>query len=238
MKFRLRTLFFLLVVCGAGLSWCLAITRQHAAETAAIKQLRKISTSGRILAEDNWDRWCFAHPMPDVRSIAPRWLDDCLRPWGCDRFDHVSQLTLDGREFDDHIVDHLTTFTSLKKLKLNGTSMTESGLCRLKDALPRTHIEFIDWRDVDVRSPVGGEILYVAKEGTSVKPGDVLVKLKAGASGKQYMLYAKQDGTVRNRPIISVGKYPAERIGEGTIVRELQLVVIIQPSDSLTTLWR
>src|SRR5262249_48710315 len=150
----------------------------------------------------------------ETRSIAPRWLDKCLKSCGADHFDRVVILRCRGPEFDDRIVDYLTTFISLEKLTLDRTSVTKFGLCRLKDALPRTKIEYTDHRDVDIRSPNSGQIRYLATEGKAVRKGEVLLTVASADSTTQRDVRATIDGTVHYRPAIP--------IAVGTSVRERQ----------------
>jgi hypothetical protein len=225
LRFRLRTLLFVVFIFGVGLSWCVANARQHAAEMAAISQLRKISNYGEILTEDKF--FCWVRPDPDIRSVVPAWLDYFLERGGCDWFDRVLDLNLEGAEFDDHTVDYLTTFTSLKELRLGSTRITGHGLRRLRFALPQTRIQFIDWRDVQVRSPIQGEIHYVAKEGADVKGGDLLASIGDLRLAVQYEVRTTREGTVRHLTV--------ERIGAGDSIRERQLIMNIRPFDSLST---
>ena len=53
----------------------------------------------------------------------------------------ATKLSLQGPKFDDRVIKHLVKLTRLESLTLSNTQLSEEGIARLRQALPRCRIE-------------------------------------------------------------------------------------------------
>ncbi len=79
-----------------------------------------------------------------VEYCGPVGLQFLIEAAGIDYFHRAVHISLDGLTYTDETIDELCELESLQSVTLGGTRITNSGLRRLKRALPDCRIKYKD----------------------------------------------------------------------------------------------
>jgi hypothetical protein len=132
LRFSVRGLLVLVLVIGGGLGW---IVHQAHVQRDAVGAITR--AGGSVMYDWEWNN---GKSVPGGKPWAPRWLVDLI---GVDYFGHVAMVDLWGA----HVTDaellqlHLRGLTDLSYLTLIDGQVSDAGIEKLKQALPRLTIE-------------------------------------------------------------------------------------------------
>jgi hypothetical protein len=119
----------LAVVIAFG--WLAAEMRAARKQGDAVAEIKKLG--GRVYDDYPWHQ-IYAQSNPPQQ----KWLDRLLED---DLFVNVTQVDLRGPETSDAALEHLKGLTQLQRLSLRNTKVSDAGVEKLQQALPKCIIE-------------------------------------------------------------------------------------------------
>jgi hypothetical protein len=120
-RFSIRGLIILVLVIGCGLGWIVRMSRIQRDAVAALE-----NTGGHA-----WYDWEETKRESDA-DAPPWWPAWLVERVGVDYFGHVASVGLSAPIGSDAELAHVGRLGRLEQLSLNGTSVTDSGMTRLK----------------------------------------------------------------------------------------------------------
>jgi hypothetical protein len=121
LRISLRAMLILVIVVGGGLGW---VTRRAEVQREAVSAIKR--TGAGVLYD-----WQFKNEIlnPKREHWAPKWLVDRI---GVDFFGNVVYVGAATPNVDDSVLTAIGRLTSLERLDLVGSAITDAGLVNLE----------------------------------------------------------------------------------------------------------
>ena len=143
LRFRIRTMLMVTFTVAIALSWYQYNARQRAAEQEAITKLHALLSLDVPVLYDDATLFCGTGVTGTIRVRSPEstWIRALTQLTQTTVLDRVEEVGLWGADVEDEALPHILAFSSVRKVTLRHTNISNAAADNLRQSLPNTLVD-------------------------------------------------------------------------------------------------